>query len=186
MARITAGNAKTIIAAKTSIAHANIGMRPSVMPGARVRSTPIRISIAPAIAEISMKPMPSSQKSWFTRGDQRASVSGGYMNQPPSGAQPTNRLRKKPRPPTRYSQNAKADRRGNGRSRAPSMFGSSATPIASTAGTANRNIITVPCIVNSWLYRSGPISVFSGTASCTRIASASTPASTKNSIAAPR
>ena len=28
-------------------------------------------------------------------------------------------------------------------------------PIASTTGTANRNIIVVPCMVKIWLYRSG-------------------------------
>ena len=42
---------------------AKIGILSSDMPGARVRSTPTMISMAPAIAEISMKPMPSSQKS---------------------------------------------------------------------------------------------------------------------------
>ena len=63
VARITAGNAKTIMPAKISMVHANIGIRTSVMPGARVRNTPTMISMAPAIAEISMKPMPSSQKS---------------------------------------------------------------------------------------------------------------------------
>ena len=55
--------------ANTSIAHAKTGMRSSVMPGARVRSTPTMISIAPAIAEISMKPMPSSQKSSLMPGE---------------------------------------------------------------------------------------------------------------------
>ena len=109
-----------------------------------------------------------------------ASVSGGYMNQPPVGASPKKMLAKKASPPTQYAQNAYADSRGNGRSRAASMLGSSSTPIASTAGTANRNIITVPCIVKSWLYSDGPTSVLSGTASCVRITSASTPASTKN------
>jgi hypothetical protein len=38
-------------------------MRDSVMPGARVIRMPMMSSIAPAIAEISMKPMPSNQKS---------------------------------------------------------------------------------------------------------------------------
>ncbi len=65
------------------------------------------------------------------------------------------------------------------------MFGSSNTPIASTAGTANRNIIIVPCIVNSWLYKLGETKSFSGTASCVRISSARMPASTKNRNAAP-
>jgi hypothetical protein len=69
VARITAGNANTTISAKISIAHAKIGMRLKVMPGARVRRTPTMISIAPAIAEISMKPMPSSQKSSLMPGE---------------------------------------------------------------------------------------------------------------------
>ena len=33
----------------------------------------------------------------------------------------------------------------------PSIWGSSTTPRASTAGTANRNIIIVPCTVKIWL-----------------------------------
>ena len=36
-------------------------------------------------------------------------------------------------------------------SRVPSMLGSSMTANASTIGTANRNIIIVPCIVKTWL-----------------------------------
>ena len=56
-------------------------------------------SIAPAIAEISMKPMPSSQKSAPTPGDCFAPVSGGYMNQPPSGEAPKKIVAKKASPP---------------------------------------------------------------------------------------
>jgi hypothetical protein len=48
-------------------------------------------------------------------------------------------------------------------------------PIAVMIGTAKRNIIVVPCIVKSWLYRSGPTSVFSGRISCVRITAASSP-----------
>ena len=40
--------------------------------------------------------------------------------------------------------------------------------------------MVVPCMVRIWLYRSGVSSVLSGTASCVRISSASTPPSTKN------
>ena len=58
-----AGKANTIISATTSIAQAKTGIRPSVMPGARVNRMPTISSIAPAIAEISMKPMPSSHQS---------------------------------------------------------------------------------------------------------------------------
>ena len=60
---ITAGKANTIISATTSMAQANTGMRISVMPGARVNRMPMISSIAPAMAEISMKPMPSSHQS---------------------------------------------------------------------------------------------------------------------------
>ena len=80
---------------------ANIGILSSDMPGARVRSTPTMISIAPAIAEISMKPMPSSQKSAPMPGEYCALVSGGYMNQPPEGARSKNNVAKKTRPPTK-------------------------------------------------------------------------------------
>ena len=60
------------------------------MPGVRVMRMPTTSSIAPAMAEISMKPMPSSQKSALICGEWTRPVSGGYMNQPPSGARPTN------------------------------------------------------------------------------------------------
>jgi hypothetical protein len=73
------------------------------------------------------------------------------MNQPPSGATPKNSVPKNTAPPTAYAQKAYADRRGNGRSRAPSIAGSRYTAMASTTGTAKRNIITVPCIVKTWL-----------------------------------
>ncbi|MNC95467.1 hypothetical protein D3C83_126000 [compost metagenome] len=69
------------------------------MPGARVRRIPTISSIAPAIAEISMKPIPSSQKSAPTDGENSRPVSGGYMNHPPSGATPKNSVPKKISPP---------------------------------------------------------------------------------------
>ena len=87
-----------IISAVISIAHAKIGILPSVMPGARVNSTPMISSMAPAIAEISMNPIPSRYQSapmpaeyWL--------VSGGYMNQPPSGATPKKIVMKNAVPP---------------------------------------------------------------------------------------
>ena len=56
-------------------------------------------------------------------------------------------------------------------------------PIAVIIGTAKRNIIVDPCIVKIWLYRSGPMSVFSGRESCMRIAAASSPPSRKKTRA---
>jgi hypothetical protein len=69
-----------------------------------VRRTPTAISIAPAIAEISMKPMPSSQKSALLPGECMKLVNGGYMNQPPSGARSKNRVQNTTLPPTAYAQ----------------------------------------------------------------------------------
>jgi hypothetical protein len=57
-------------------------------------------------------------------------------------------------------------------------------PIASTAGTAKRNIMIVPCIVKSWLYVSGRRRSFAGTASWVRMRRARMPASTKKRNAA--
>ena len=99
LATITAGKAKTTMAAKTSMAQAKIGMRPSVIPGARQRRMPTISSIAPAMAEISMKPMPSRYMSVLMPGECSLLVSGGYMNQPPSGAAPKNSEEKKASPP---------------------------------------------------------------------------------------
>ena len=47
---------------------------------------------------------------------------------------------------------------------------------ASNIGTANRNIIIEPCSVNSWLNVPALTRSLSGTASCVRMMSASTPA----------
>jgi len=69
VARITDGKAMMIIPAKTSMAQAKIGSLSRLMPGARVFSTPTMISMAPAMAEISMNPMPSSQKSALMPGE---------------------------------------------------------------------------------------------------------------------
>ena len=94
-----AGNANTIMNAVTSMAQANTGMRPRVMPGARVIKMPTINSIAPAIAEISMNPMPSSQKSAPSPGEYSLPLSGGYMNQPLSGDTPQKMVQKKASPP---------------------------------------------------------------------------------------
>ncbi len=58
------------------------------MPGARKRSTVTTISTAAAMAEISTKVMPRSQKSELIPGEPSVEASGGYMNQPLSGAIP--------------------------------------------------------------------------------------------------
>ena len=96
---ISAGNAKITISAATSTAQANSGILISVMPGARVNRMPMISSIAPAIAEISMKPMPSSHQSAPMPGECSLPVNGGYMNQPPSGEAPKKMVMKNASPP---------------------------------------------------------------------------------------
>ena len=56
-------------------------------------------STAAAMAAISMKPSPSSQTSALMPGENSGPVSGGYMNQPPSGAMSKNRLANTRMPP---------------------------------------------------------------------------------------
>ncbi|MNV51727.1 hypothetical protein D3C71_1437830 [compost metagenome] len=100
VATMTAGNAMMTMPQNTSMTQAKIGILSSVMPGARVRRIPTASSMAPAMAEISMKPMPSSHRSAFMAGENCELVRGGYMNQPPSGASPTKMLQKNTSPPT--------------------------------------------------------------------------------------
>src|SRR5688572_13142933 len=148
------------------------------MPGGRHLSTPTISSTAAAIAATSMNENPSSQMSGPMPGVY-ADVSGGYMNQPPLGAAPKKIEPHRNSPPSRKHQNPNADRRGNGKSRAPRICGSTTTAIASKIGMANRNIITEPCTVNIWLYVSADRNVLFGRASWVRISSASTPANRK-------
>jgi hypothetical protein len=56
-------------------------------------------STAAAMAAISTKPSPSTQTSVLMPGEYVGPVSGGYMNQPPSGATPKNRLENTSMPP---------------------------------------------------------------------------------------
>src|SRR5690606_20530192 len=147
---ISGGNANRIIAPTTRVYHAYRGIRLMRMPGGRVLSTPTISSTAAAIEATSMKLRPSSQTSapspsvyWVD--------SGGYMTQPSLGAASKNTEPHTNMPPIRKHQNPNADSRGNGRSRAPSTEGSTRIENASKIGTANRNIITEPCSVNSWL-----------------------------------
>src|SRR5688500_19858303 len=70
------------------------------------------------------------------------------MNQPPRGAASKKMEPARKTPPMKKAQKPNAERRGNGRSRAPSICGSSSTAMASNTGIANRNIITEPCTVD--------------------------------------
>jgi hypothetical protein len=68
--------ANRIMNAVTSIAHANSGMRPSVIPGARILRMPMMISIAAAMAPTSATPSPSTQKSRARSGENSVPLSG--------------------------------------------------------------------------------------------------------------
>src|SRR5688572_415844 len=102
------------------------------------------------------------------------------MNQPPRGAALKKIEPERNTPPSTKHQKPKAESRGNGRSRAPSICGRKITAMASKIGIANRNIITEPCTVKTWLYVSAESTSALGRASCARIKSASTPANRKN------
>ena len=73
------------------------------------------------------------------------------MNQPPRGAASKKIEPQRKTPPRTKHQKPNAERRGNGRSRAPSICGSRITAIASKIGIAKRNIITEPWTVKTWL-----------------------------------
>src|SRR5690606_7041509 len=124
----------------------------------------------------SMKERPSSQISAPIPENSLLVASGGYMNQPVLGAELKKIDPQTKMPPSRKLQKPKAERRGNGSSRAPSIDGSRKIAMASKIGTAKRNIITVPCSVKAWLKKSALRRSLFGTASCRRTSSARTPA----------
>ena len=73
------------------------------------------------------------------------------MNQPPDGREVEEQRAEEDQPADEIGPEREgAEPRERQVARA-SICGSSRMPIASTAGTANRNIITVPCMVKIWL-----------------------------------
>ncbi len=95
---------KMIMKPVISIAHANSGSRLSDIPGARVRRMAMISSAAAPMAATSATLRPMSQKSMLTPGEKVRFVSGGYANQPPSGATPKRKLEYSRMPPNRYVQ----------------------------------------------------------------------------------
>ena len=104
-----------------------------------------RISSARDEIALAMDDAPAPIPGW------NAEVRGGYMNHPPRGAALKKIDPHRNTPPRTKHQKPKADSRGNGRSRAPSIWGMKITAIDSKMGMANKNIITEPCSVKSWL-----------------------------------
>ena len=173
----TDGIAKMIMNAATNWAHTNSGMRFSDIPGARILSVVAMITIAPMSAEISVNVIICAQTSTRFAGEYAGPESGTYANQPASGPVFRKNATYRNTPPARKIQYPSAFRRGNAMLRAPTISGTKYSPIPTMTGTANRNIIVVPCMVKIWLYLSGPTSVFSGRESCARMTAASRPPS---------
>ena len=117
------------------------------------------------------------EPAWFL------SDSGAYANQPASGAPPKMKLLTSSRPPARKTQYESALRRGKATSRAPIMSGTNQLKKAAPRGMIARKIIVSACIVNSWLNCCASTTVPFGTASCARMANASTPPIMKKSMA---
>ena len=82
--------------------------------------------------------------------------------------------------PNRNSQNESAFSRGNATSGEPICSGMIRLPNAKNSGVANISSISVPCIVNSWLYCSGDRNCIPGRASSPRISMAIRPPMMKN------
>ena len=84
-------------------------------------------------------------------------------------------------PPKRKNQNDSAFSRGNAMSGAPICSGMREFASPANVGVANRNNISVPCIVKSWLYSSFVArTCIPGENSSARMSRAMTPASRKN------
>src|SRR6056297_3150067 len=99
LARMSGGNANTIMKAVTSMYQANNGMRWIAIPGARVLSMATISSTLAVIAAISANVTPSSQKSAPRPGLNSAPVNGTYMNQPPVGTVSNTKLEYSSNPP---------------------------------------------------------------------------------------
>src|SRR5690606_3154019 len=158
--------------ATTRMYQAYSGMRLSRMPGGRHFSTPTISSTAAALEATSMNDSPSIQMSAPMPASDGSVASGGYMNQPPSGAASKKIEPQTNTPPIRTVEEPQAERRGNGRPRGPSSGGSRRMETASSIGTAKGTIITEPGSVKSWLKVEGDTRSLSGSASWARISSA--------------
>ena len=82
--------------------------------------------------------------------------------------------------PNRNSQNDSAFSRGNATSGAPICSGMIRFANAKNSGVANISSMSVPCIVNSWLYCSGDRNCSPGWASSARMSIAIRPPMRKN------
>src|SRR3712207_9342805 len=104
------GNARMIRNCTTNDIHVNIGMRMSVMPGARMLMIVV-MKLKPAARDDTPRICrPRTQKSWFNPGEYWSVVSGVYPNPPPAGAAGRGKLVVMNRAPQRENQEVEAFR----------------------------------------------------------------------------
>ena len=100
---------------------------------------------------------------------------GAYANHPAFGASPVNQEMFSKIPPNKKAHKLNAFNLGKATSLAPIIEGTIQLKNAALNGITTRNIIVVPCIVNTWLYTSGVKKLPSGPDNCILIRRASIP-----------
>ena len=118
-ADVRTGIAKSSKNCETSAIQVKIGIRISVMPGARMLSTVTMRFTAPVSDAIPVMMRPRFQKSMPCVGEKMTPLFGAYMNQPPSAPPPMIQLVLRNNPPNKNAQKLNALIRGNATSRAP-------------------------------------------------------------------
>src|SRR5688500_16181472 len=126
-------------------------MRLIDMPGARILRMVTIISTAATSAAISVNVTICAQTSTRLPGAYSGPDSGTYANHPVSGPVLEYIPANSSSPPNRNVQYPKAFSRGYANSRVPTISGTRYVANAVITGTAKRNIIAEPCVVNSWL-----------------------------------
>jgi len=144
------GNARSRSTTVTSWAHTNTGIRPRLIPLARMFSVVTMKFTEPSSDEAMMMTIAISQIVWPGGA---ATDKGAYDVQPDCAAPPGARNADSiTMPPTRKAQYDIMLRRGNAMSSAPIWSGRTKFPKAATpSGTTPRKIMIVPCMAPSWL-----------------------------------
>src|SRR6478735_3397379 len=159
-----------------------IGMRHMVMPGARMQTTVVMKLTAPRMVPKPDSARPNTHRSPPMPGVNVVLFRGAYAVQPKE-ADPCGVMKPETAmvEPNRKNQKASAFRRGNATSGAPICRGMITLANPANSGVANISSMTVPCMVNSWLYCSLVCRIcMPGSKSSARISRAMTPPRQKN------
>ncbi len=132
----------------TIVVHTNMGMRSSVMPGARILKIVVRKLIEPRIELVPSRMRPIRSTSIPV--EAVVSESGAYIVQP-TGAPPNTNDSMTSAPPAGISQKPNALMRGNAMSAAPICRGTMKLARPVVMGMTNRKIIVTACRLKSWL-----------------------------------